>query len=207
MGKSFFDFVDTSVKKGANVNAQPRGRQTSQPGVDAVNQAIKANSGNAFDDVESVLSGNTTARQARRPMSAGDLCDAIVPPNNVVSSAKASLAVSISPNSWNNGGNQTTAPLLITIAAFGATVPYEPYAQFNTSRTRLMIQNLGSGNLFIVFGKASQFNADITTKYHMKIAAGQTYFDDQWQGRIDVASDSGTQFTIIEFTRAQNVSQ
>lgn len=201
----FKDFVSTAVKTGSAVNSAPRGRSDTQK-IDAVNQAAPTTDSNAFDDIESILKGNTTARPARGT-ELSDLCAALVPPNTVPDASHASLAVSLTPNDWNDGSNQASTPIVLTIAAYASIASWQTVAQLNTGRTRLLIQNVGSGNLFLVFGKASQYAANITTIFHLKVAPGQAYFDDSWQGRVDMVSDSGTSATVAEFARAQNVSQ
>jgi len=199
------DYVEKAVKTGAAVNSAPRGRSDTQA-IDAVNRAAPLNAGNAFDNIESILEGNTTARPARYT-ELSDLCAAIVPPNTVPDASHASLAVSLTPNDWNDGSNQASPPQVLTIAAYASIANWQTVAQLNIGRTRLLIQNTGTGNLYLVFGKASQYNANITTSYHLKITPGQTYFDDSWQGRVDMVSDSGTTASVAEFSRAQNVSQ
>ena len=203
---AFGDFVKDANAKSATVNSAPRPRQLQQAGIDAVNHAALPTENTAFEDVESILEGNTTARKFRG-ISLEDLCAALLAPSEIPSQSHASLAVSISPNSADLGANQATVPIIIPIAAFGGANIYEPIAQLNISRQRLTIQNVGLGNLFIVYGKASQYGGNVTTVYHLKIAPGDTFFDEQWQGRIDVASDTGTSISVIEFSRAQNVSQ
>jgi len=202
----FRDFVKDAINAGQEINEKPRTRPGSQPGIDAVNQAAPATADTAFEDVGPILQGKTTARPDRHT-SLEDLCDALVPPSNVPDGSHTSLAVSISPNSWSDGANQASAPGIIAIGIFGGAVIYQSVAQLNIGRIRLVIQNVGTGNLFVVFGKAAQYGADTTTKYHIKIAPGQTYFDDSWQGRVDVTSDTGTSISVIEMARAQNVSQ
>lgn len=202
----FNDFVQKAVSKGKATNMQPRGRQTAQPGIDDVNRASVATMETAFDDVESFIEGKATSRVGRGT-SVGDICDALIPANTVPSPGNPSLVVSLSPNSWDDGANVATAPAAQVIGVFGPGIAYFAVAQLNIGRQRILIQNNGTGNLFIVFGKASQFNADVTTRFHMRITPGQTYFDDSWQGRVDVASDTGTTISVAEFTRAKNVSQ
>jgi len=201
----FRNFVSDAVKTGTQVNSSPRGRHDQQ-GIDAVNQAAPSTADNAFDEIENILKGKTTARSARG-VSLEDLCSALVPPNTVPDASHASIAVSLTPNDWNDGTNQASPPQVLTVAAYASIASWQTVAQLNTGRTRLLIQNVGTGNLFLVFGKASQYAANITTTYHMKVAPGQTYLDDAWQGRVDMVSDAGTSASVAEFTRAQNVSQ
>jgi len=202
----FNDFTNNSVKQATRVNSAPRGRPAAQAGIDAVNASAARDATNAFDDIEGLLEGKSTARPARG-VSLDDLCAAIVPPNQIPSQAQTSIAVSVSPNSWDDGSNLASVPGIIAVPAFVSTVPFVNVAQYNTQRTRLVIQNLGSGNLFVIFGKAAQYGGNITTNYHLQVASGQVYFDDQWQGRIDVASDSGCSISVVELARAVNVSQ
>jgi hypothetical protein len=179
-----------------------------QVGIDQVNDAGRAASQiDPFANISGILEGKNTAR-VQRPRTA-DLCDAVLPGGAIPSTSDPALNVTISPNSFTEGSNQvsqpfvTTPPLFVNVSSFIAAL------QANPSRQRFMIQNLsGTANLFLIFGKASQFGGNITTAFHFKLVPGQTLVDDLWNGRIDLVADaSGGTISVSEFTRVTNVSQ
>jgi hypothetical protein len=197
---TFNTIVNDAISK---VPKKPRGRFQNDA-IDAINRA-SATAENAFSDVKSVLEGNSSARQ-QREVEAGDVCDTVMSGNTLPSIDKDSLVVTLSPLSWGQGNNQATNPINTVLGDFAST-GYILGAQYNPQRTRLMIVNTGSGSLFVIFGKAAQYGANVTTLFHLVIPEGEVYIDDSWQGRVDIASDTGSSFSLIEFSRALNVSQ
>ena len=182
------------------------GSQTQQ-GIDAANRAAGTiDDQDPFSEVAEIIAGKAAIRKSRSTPGP-DLCDCTIPGNTVPTTDDPALVIAISPNSADQGMNTATNPFITTLNAF-SVVGYQRFLQANPGRQRFIIQNTGSSNLFVVFGKADQFGADITTKNHMKIVPGATYIDDGYRGRIDLASDAaGGTVSVIEFVRQQNVSQ
>ena len=186
----------------------PQRSQALQDAIDQVNQ-ISQNEKNIdpFSEIGPILDGQSTSRQPRKG-SGLDICDAVIPANTIPSTDNPSVVVAISPDSFGQQSNLATNPRVQTITAYASPSSYVTVAQANQSRQRLILQNVGSsGNIFVIFGKATQFGGDITSFYHLIIQPGDTYIDDSWVGRVDVSSDSGASLSTIEFTRQLNVSQ
>lgn len=198
---SFKDTVDSAIK---SVPARPRGRNSNQTGIDEANQASVQTSATVFDDVQSLIDGSATARPVRKA-GASDICDTIIPPNNLPSPGNAGIVSVLSPLSWGEGLNTATIP---AVQSYDVAQGFVSVAQFNTSRNRVMIQNIGTGNVYVIFGNSQAVNGDITNAYHFLIAPGETMSDDSWQGRIDIAVDAdGTLVSVTELSRVINVSQ
>jgi hypothetical protein len=202
---TFSSFIKDGLKK---VPATPEGRNPQQTAIDVVN----ANSGiseSPFADVKAVIDGASSARpQLLRPSL--DLCDAVIPGNNVPTTNNPALVVALSPNSFDENINQASQPFVQDIPAFVTSSTYQTVLQNNPARRRLMIQNVNKDTtpLFVIFGKATQFNGDVTANYHMQITPGQTYIDDRYVGRVDVVGGAAdVKIAVTEFTRSKNVSQ
>lgn len=198
---SFNKVVNSAI---ASVPARPRGRNSNQTGIDEVNQASVPTSETVFDDVQSLIDGSATARPVRKA-GASDICDTIIPPNTLPSPGNAGIASIASPLSWGEGLNQSTIP---AVQSYDVAQGFVPVAQFNTSRNRLMIQNIGTGYVYVIYGNAQAVKGNIATAYHFRIAPGDTLSDDSWQGRVDIAVDAdGTLVSVVELSRVINVSQ
>ena len=170
-------------------------------GIDAVNKATgDIDRDNPFSQVIGILEGNASSRQQRKPNQI-DICDTTLPGNSLISQNNPSVSVSISPNSYDAGSNAASNPLIALVQ-----LAYQTLLQANPKRQRIIIQNVGSTNLFIIFGIASSFNAKDATLYHVKIPSGQSYIDEQWVGRIDIVSDAGNGVvSAVETWRNQNI--
>jgi|SRR5215469_1206124 len=157
-------------------------------GIDDVNQNI-ANIDNSdpFAQVKQTLDGQASARQLRG-QGEPDVCDTTLPGNSIVDQTHPALVVALSPTGHNQGLEQSSNPVVSLIQT-----TYQNILQANPARRRLLVQNTGTSNLYLIFGKASNFTAPFTTQfsiYHVKIAAGDTYIDELWRGRVDIVSDA-----------------
>jgi hypothetical protein len=164
--------------------------------------APQTEQGDPFSQVRQVLDGKATIRPIREA-GAIDICDAVLPPNQLADSSKPSLLVSLSPNSSDSGANGASNPL---IASIGLT--YITILQANPKRQRIFIQNNGGTGLYLVLGSAATFGASSSALYHIKIPTGTTYIDEMWVGRVDIVSDApGGLVSAFELFRQLNVSQ
>ena len=172
-----------------------------QDKIDRVNEAGFSSDADPFSDVQKILEGRATARDIRGV--SGDPCKAVLPPHAVPDGSEYTIPVSVSPSSY---GMSTNAASLPQVQPIGTA--YETVAQFNPGRMRILIQNVGTTTLYVIFGNASQVGGDTVTKYHAQILPNATFIDDMWQGRVDIASGAvGGKASIVEFSRTGQVSQ
>jgi hypothetical protein len=167
-------------------------------GIDIVNSAIaELDNENPFQEVSDLLKGRASARDQRD--ATADICETVLPGNSQPSQSNPSLVVAVGPNSYNAGANSASNPLQVPVG-----ITYATLTQANLKRQRVIIQNVGTTNLFIIFGNSSSFGAT-NNNYHVKIASGQTYTDEMWVGRIDIVSDlAGGVVSFVENWRSQN---
>ena len=158
--------------------------------------------GDPFAGVRQVLDGKATARQIRET-GAIDICDAVLPANQLADSSKPSLLVSLSPNSSDSGANGASNPLIADVELI-----YQTILQANPKRQRFVVQNNGGTGLYIILGAAASFGASSSALYHVKIATGDIYIDEMWVGRVDIVSDAPAgKVSAFELFRQLNVSQ
>jgi hypothetical protein len=178
----------------------PPTSQVTQNGIDSVNSAIAdVDNDNPFQAVADLLKGKASARDQRD--TGVDICETTLPGNSQPSQANPSIVVAIGPNSYDAGSNAASNPLQVPVGT-----SYVILTQANPKRQRFIVQNVGTTNLFIIFGNAASFSAT-NNNYHIKIAAGQTYTDEMWVGRVDIVSDlAGGVVSFVENWRSQNAN-
>lgn len=151
-------------------------------------------------DVDLLLAGGRTSQPNRADDIPAPPLPSIKSGYQRVSPGDPGTVVLIHPNS--DSCETCSAPLISGVPIFSAATGFQVAIGPNPLRREVTIRNVGTTNLFLIFGVAAILTiADITTHYHMNLAPGEAWSSDLWRGEIDVSSDAnGGLVSAFEFS-------